>query len=237
MTNKYCNLEVGMEFRGYRYICSFLNEERKDGNTRSAQIKEWKRYFDYNKQGKVWTITKVYSEPLPKLDKRTVNSGSFCEREVSKQFMIPRINWKSPMIYKIQLESDVYIGSTVQPRQRFFQHLNNSDNNHDKTSKLINNGATFECLELFNGSDKELREREFEIIRDYVNEGVYNVINERIADVEKNKLIQKENNELKLNNAKNFMITVYDTETGELLKEFECELDGNRNVSVGVTCK
>ena len=47
----------------------------KNGNAKKAQLKEWARYFDYQKDGNKFIITEVFDEPLDKYDARTFNSG------------------------------------------------------------------------------------------------------------------------------------------------------------------
>lgn len=60
------NLSVGQEVKNYKALCLLLGESPTDGRTKQHQLKEWKRFFDWEKQGQKFIITDVYSKPLPK---------------------------------------------------------------------------------------------------------------------------------------------------------------------------
>ena len=61
------NIETGMVVKNYKAMCEILGEDiATGGNARKAQIDEWGRYFDYEKQGHKFIINEVYAEPLPK---------------------------------------------------------------------------------------------------------------------------------------------------------------------------
>ena len=59
------NLIIG-DYTTYKKLCELLNEPYKNGNAKEAQLKEWKRYFDYEKIGTKFLILDVYNEPLEK---------------------------------------------------------------------------------------------------------------------------------------------------------------------------
>lgn len=50
----------------YKKLCELLNEPYKNGNAKKAQLKEWLRYFDYEKIDNKFLILDVYNEPLEK---------------------------------------------------------------------------------------------------------------------------------------------------------------------------
>lgn len=54
------------DYNTYKQLCNILKEPIKTGNAKSAQLKEWKRYFDYEKIGNKFLILDVYEEPLEK---------------------------------------------------------------------------------------------------------------------------------------------------------------------------
>ncbi len=60
------NLKNDMIVKNYKEMCLILGEETMEGNSRKAQIKEWERHFDYERQGNKYIIKEVYSTPLPK---------------------------------------------------------------------------------------------------------------------------------------------------------------------------
>lgn len=69
MNNNYKNLIVGQEFKNYKELCIFLNEdENLLGNSKKSQEKEFRRYFDFEKIGnsRRIRIKNVYGAPLNK---------------------------------------------------------------------------------------------------------------------------------------------------------------------------
>lgn len=60
------NLSIGQEVKNYKALCLLLGETPTDGRTKQHQLKEWKRFFDWEKQGQKFIITDIYPEPLPK---------------------------------------------------------------------------------------------------------------------------------------------------------------------------
>ena len=67
-------LEVGLVIKNYKKMCELLDETIKTSNAKKAQENEWKRYFDWEKEGQNYIITIIHSEPLPKNDGRDNNN-------------------------------------------------------------------------------------------------------------------------------------------------------------------
>lgn len=63
-------LESGMVAKNYKELCEILDEEICEGNSKKAQLKEWSRYFAWEKKGQKFIILDIYDEPLPKDDGR-----------------------------------------------------------------------------------------------------------------------------------------------------------------------
>lgn len=63
-------LKSGDIIKNYKELCMLIQEEVKDGNAKKAQLKEFERYFQYEKHGQKFLILEVYDEPLPQNDKR-----------------------------------------------------------------------------------------------------------------------------------------------------------------------
>lgn len=63
-------LESGMVVKNYKEMCRILEEEICEGNSKKAQLKEWSRYFVWEKKGQKFIILDIYDEPLPKDDGR-----------------------------------------------------------------------------------------------------------------------------------------------------------------------
>lgn len=69
---KNIELEVGMVIKNYKVMCELLGEEEKRGKGKKYQVDNWKRYFDFTKEGQKLIITEVYDEPFatPELHRR-----------------------------------------------------------------------------------------------------------------------------------------------------------------------
>lgn len=69
-------LQVGRVVKNYKELCALLGEEFKQGgDSRKAQLKEFARYFEWEKSGQKFLITDIYDTPLPKEDGR--NKGKY----------------------------------------------------------------------------------------------------------------------------------------------------------------
>lgn len=68
------NLEVGMIVKNYKVMCELLGEDVQAGNSKKSQLKEWDRYFKYNKSGNKFVIIKIYEKPIEKEDLRGKSS-------------------------------------------------------------------------------------------------------------------------------------------------------------------
>ena len=68
-------LQVGQVVKNYKELCSLFGEEECAGNSRKAQLKEFARYFEWEKSGQKFLITDIYDTPLPKEDGR--NKGKY----------------------------------------------------------------------------------------------------------------------------------------------------------------
>lgn len=60
------NISNGMIVKNYKAMCEILGENTATGNAKIAQMKEWKRYFDYDKQGHKLIVNEIYAQPIPK---------------------------------------------------------------------------------------------------------------------------------------------------------------------------
>ena len=67
-------LIVGQTYKNYKMLCQTLKQIPKKGNSKKSQVKEFKRYFDWEQQGQELTITVIYDTPKEKIDNR-VNNG------------------------------------------------------------------------------------------------------------------------------------------------------------------
>lgn len=69
-------LVIGMVIKNYKELCVILGEEVKTGEAKKSQLKNWKRFFDWEKDGQKFIIVDVYDTPLPKEDLRRKGNNS-----------------------------------------------------------------------------------------------------------------------------------------------------------------
>lgn len=67
LDSMYESVREGDEFTTFTEFCRRLGVEPKTGNSKRAQIEQFTRYFEWEKDGNKIIITKVYDEPLPDL--------------------------------------------------------------------------------------------------------------------------------------------------------------------------
>lgn len=60
-------------FKNYRKICAYLNEPIKTGKSKQLQLEDWKRYFEYIRDGNAFDIVKVFDTVREK-SQRTSNN-------------------------------------------------------------------------------------------------------------------------------------------------------------------
>lgn len=65
-------LSEGMVIKNYPELCKVLGQAsyKTGSNSQKAQLKEFARYFKWEKHGQKYIIIEIYDEPLPKQDKR-----------------------------------------------------------------------------------------------------------------------------------------------------------------------
>ena len=64
--DKIKELTVGMIFKNYKELVAFFDDEIKNGKSKKYQLENFKRYFDYEKQGNKFIITAIKDAPTEK---------------------------------------------------------------------------------------------------------------------------------------------------------------------------
>lgn len=64
--DKIKELKVGMIFKNYKELCRFCEDDVKDGKSKKYQLENYKRYFDWDKQGNKFIITAIHEIPTEK---------------------------------------------------------------------------------------------------------------------------------------------------------------------------
>lgn len=60
------DLTVGQTFKNYKELVAFFDEDVKGGKGKTYQLENFKRYFDYEKQGNKFVITAIHEVPTEK---------------------------------------------------------------------------------------------------------------------------------------------------------------------------
>lgn len=109
------DLNVGQSFKNYKELCNYLNQPVLTSNSKKAQIKEWKRYFAYVKDGQRITITKINNPPLNKYDGRINNGRGFYQKLITDIFLdhIKSIIYKDNIEINAKLELNLTLNQTI----------------------------------------------------------------------------------------------------------------------------
>lgn len=71
------NISVGMVIKNYKELCNLLNIPiLSGGNMKQSQIKQLKRYMDFDKSGQKFIITDIFDTPLTVNDQRKLGNNS-----------------------------------------------------------------------------------------------------------------------------------------------------------------
>jgi hypothetical protein len=57
------NIKVGMVVKNYKELCELVGVKVRNGSQKKKQLEDFKRYFECDKLGQSFLITKVYSKP------------------------------------------------------------------------------------------------------------------------------------------------------------------------------
>ena len=87
------NLHEGQVIKNYKELCDILEVEAKQNNdtrARKRHHEEFNRYFEYEKQGQKYIITRIFDEPKEKIEKRGGNNLKYTDilspKELSNEF-------------------------------------------------------------------------------------------------------------------------------------------------------
>ena len=85
-------------FKNYRKICEYLHESIKTRKAKQLQLEDWKRYFEYERDGNAFIITKVYDVPKEKIRKKISDTSNYTSNNTKNI---------QPMIDYLQIKFDL----------------------------------------------------------------------------------------------------------------------------------
>lgn len=158
-------LTIGQVFKNFKALCQHFGLQAKTGNAKIAQVKEFKRYFDWEQQGHKCIITTIYDVPVEKVDGRGKHPNSQkALDEYGHQRTIP-VEW----IYSVL--GSVYADCT--------EHVIVVGINELRTQVGIGNNSTARLL--YNKQDlKQDLDLDWEVIN-AVFANLYNSMNKKIS--------------------------------------------------------
>ena len=167
-------LELNKEYNYGALTRGILNEEPKKGGSKTKQMKQIESLYKVKQKGRKYILIEKYDNPLPIKDGRGEHNKKHYEQYLPNE----KYN-RSIGVYKITLDNQIYIGSTVVGfRERFISHI--SKFNILPTKKMLDNGATFEILQICDGmTENEIRHIEDNWIEEYRNNPNWIVVNGR----------------------------------------------------------
>lgn len=65
------NLSIGLRVPNYKKLCELLGVPAKEGNSKNAQLKEFSRYFAYEREKNAYIITEIFDTPKESNDGRS----------------------------------------------------------------------------------------------------------------------------------------------------------------------
>ena len=168
-----------MDMVGWKYACT--------GSARRRQRLELQKYCILDVVGKNryqrYHVLEVFEKPTTNAVFYRPNNEKYTCHE---QVFVPRnlMDDGNMIVYKIQYGLEVYIGSTKRPRRRISEHFN-GHNHNPHTQFMLQRGGTFEVLEHITTTEDDLRLKEQEYIKEYSMTGMFIMINNAHAKVEK----------------------------------------------------
>ena len=141
----------GLIAKNYKEMCGLLDEPIKSGKSKVLQMEDWKRYFDFEKQGHKIIINKIYEDVIEKVDSKTnkilsnVKSGKYSKDvfPMVKNFVgkhdIEYIS-KSKLLKELGLINQNYTMAYLYPKE-FTKYINakyNQDISEDCINTIVN---------------------------------------------------------------------------------------------------
>lgn len=70
-------IQSGLQVKNYKQLCQLLHQPEYGGTQKKHQLKEFERYFSYERSGHKFLIKDVYTTPLPSITIRGGNNNKY----------------------------------------------------------------------------------------------------------------------------------------------------------------
>ena len=171
-------LEKQKIYKNWKELYEAMDWNNIGGDTKKKYLKILNSICEFHKDGQKIIIDNIYNNPLPIVDNRGKHKRCIGNaRKEYKEYKIEKRYDNSIGIYKITLDRNIYIGSTVKGfRGRFLQHRKKG--NRLITKNMLEQGAIFEMIQICDGMEEnEIRYIEQQWIEEYRNNPDWEVIN------------------------------------------------------------
>ena len=171
-------LEKQKIYKNWKELCEAMDWNNIGGDTKKKYLKILNSICEFHKDGQKIIIDNIYNNPLPIVDSRGKHKRCIGNaRKEYKEYKIEKRYDNSIGIYKITLDRNIYIGSTVKGfRVRFLQHRKKG--NRLITKNMLEQGAIFEMIQICDGMEEnEIRHIEQQWIEEYRNNPEWIVVN------------------------------------------------------------
>lgn len=165
------NLKEGDVYKNYKELCNQLNESELKANSKNAQLKEWKRHFDWDKSGQKYIITEIYHEPLEKEDKR-INNGQSIYSEHIELLLLDYLSKQEGKVAELTIKKIFVLLGMV--------NSNYMDDEYKIEDGLINE---FQINNFYQRSYKKLNRVLFDALRSLKNKRLINYNEDKIIKI------------------------------------------------------
>ena len=184
MGRKKKGLEVGFKYDNLKAMCNVLKLKYKNGSSsRNATLKRIESEYKLERIGNSYTVLERYDTPKEIPDKRKETKGNFTgKRKIFTNLLIEKENEDRIGVYKIVLDNNIYVGSTIKSFRERFKGHKSKNKIMPHTYEMLDNGATFEVIEFCDGLPEiEIRKLENYYIKQYREDEDWNLINSKDA--------------------------------------------------------
>jgi len=170
----YKSLKVNQEIKNYKEFCKLLGLSPSSGNSRNGHIRTFNYFFEYERKGHGYIITKIYDKPIEynRYHKSEYKNERYCYGDINDYL-------DTKGIYALINKSDIYIGKSFDLYTRLSNHLGEHSSIPYTRDMLINGGMCYVLFDLGIDDDYLLKECESIVINHYIDNTNLNVVNKR----------------------------------------------------------
>lgn len=155
------NILPNTSVKNYKEMCKLLEEPVMEGNSKKAQLKDWERFMDYSREGKVgYIIKEIYDIEIPKGVKGDAIYTKFIEMILMNLFLLFDSNsieaTKKDLYHMLGLVNDNY--SSGQKRAIAIKEFKSGHESkpNSKLPVLSSHAADFYSKEFFTFTNSRL---------------------------------------------------------------------------------